>query len=166
MAALLRDRGAKRGSVVGLCVDPGTDRIAGLLAIAKTGSTALLLDRADPTARLREILADARMTVLIGDAALETTLDWPRACALWLDADHAELDGAMIDRHRRWPTRADPDAAAIAFHAPGHGRQGAAVSRSRIGPSPEPWKGSPTRSACDAGQRDLRAMPCPPIPCR
>ena len=118
MAALLRDRGATRGSVVGLCVDPGTDRIAGLLAIAKTGSTALLLDRADPTARLREILADARMTVLIGDAALETTLDWPRACALWLDADHAELDGAMIDG-TDMADRADPDAAAIAFHAPG-----------------------------------------------
>ncbi|NID14532.1 non-ribosomal peptide synthetase [Luteibacter yeojuensis] len=117
MAVLLRDRGAVRGSTVGLCVDPDPDRIAGLLAIAMCGGTALLLDRADPTARLRDILADARMTVLIGDAALETTLDWPRACALWLDADHAELDAADIDAAAF--DAAEPDAAAIAFHVPG-----------------------------------------------
>jgi hypothetical protein len=67
---------------------------------------------------LREILADARMTVLVGDAALETTLDWPRACALWLDADHAELDGAIVD-DSIFTTRPDPDSAAIAFHTPG-----------------------------------------------
>jgi non-ribosomal peptide synthetase component F len=118
MAILLRDRGAMPGSVVGLCVDPGADRLAGLLAIAHTGSTAVLLDRADPAARLRDIVADARMTVMIGDAALETTLDWPRACALWLDADHAELDAVGLDD---MPVGAfpEPDAPAIAFHVPG-----------------------------------------------
>jgi amino acid adenylation domain-containing protein len=118
MAILLRDRGAIPGSVIGLCVDPGVDRIAGLLAIAHTGSTALLLDRADPAARLRDIVADARMTVMIGDIALETTLDWPRACALWLDADHAEIDSVHLDDI---PVGAhpEPDAPAIAFHVPG-----------------------------------------------
>jgi amino acid adenylation domain-containing protein len=129
MAILLRDRGALPGSVVGLCVDPGADRLAGLLAIAHTGSTALLLDRADPAARLRDIVADARMTVLIGDIALETTLDWPRACALWLDADHAELDGVKLDDV---PVGAfpEPDALAIAFHVPGAdgNARGAALS--------------------------------------
>ncbi|SEO95529.1 amino acid adenylation domain-containing protein [Luteibacter sp. UNC138MFCol5.1] len=128
MAVLLRERGAAPGQVVGLCVELGSDRIAGLLAIAMTGGTALLLDRADPTARLRDILADARMTVLIGDAALEATLDWPRACALWLDADHAELDGAIVDGFAR--TAMDPDTPAVAFYVPGpDGRaRGAALS--------------------------------------
>ncbi|MET0616523.1 MAG: condensation domain-containing protein [Luteibacter sp.] len=117
MATLLHDRGANPGSVVGLCVDPGADRIAALLAIGLTGGTALLLDRADPAGRLREVLADARATVMVGDAALEATLDWPRACALWLDADHAELDAAAIALSR-FATRPLPDDAAIAFHAP------------------------------------------------
>jgi non-ribosomal peptide synthetase component F len=133
MAILLRDRGALAGSVVGLCVDPGADRLAGLLAIAHTGSTALLLDRADPAARLRDIVADARMTVMIGDIALEATLDWPRACALWLDADHAELEGVQLDDV---PVGAfpEPDALAIAFHVPsadGNAR-GAALSHRSV----------------------------------
>ncbi|MGE7136592.1 amino acid adenylation domain-containing protein [Luteibacter sp. NPDC031894] len=128
MALLLRDRGAIRGSVIGVCVDPCVDRIAGLLAIAMTGGTALLLNRADPTARLKDILADARMTVLLGDAALETTLDWPRACAVWLDADHAELDAVDIDGTTF--DAVDPDTAAIAFHtAAGDGKaRGASLS--------------------------------------
>jgi amino acid adenylation domain-containing protein len=133
MAILLRDRGALPGSVVGLCVDPGADRLAGLLAIAHTGSTALLLDRADPAARLRDIVADARMTVMIGDIALETTLDWPRACALWLDADHAELDSVKLDDV---PVGAcpDPDALAIAYHVPGAdgSARGAALSHRSV----------------------------------
>jgi amino acid adenylation domain-containing protein len=133
MAILLRDRGALPGSVVGLCVDPGSDRLASLLAISHTGSTALLLDRADPAARLREVVADARMTVMIGDAALETTLDWPRACALWLDADHAEIDAVSLD-HIPVGAFPEPDVAAIAFHVPGvDGKaRGAALSHRSI----------------------------------
>ncbi|SEN38260.1 amino acid adenylation domain-containing protein [Luteibacter sp. UNCMF331Sha3.1] len=128
MATLLRERGALPGSVVGLCVDGGGDRLAGLLAVALTGGTALLLDRADPTARLRDVLADGRVTVLMGDAALEATLDWPRACAVWLDADHAELDAAHVDTFVRAPR--DPDASFIAFHSPGSDgkARGAALS--------------------------------------
>lgn len=117
MAGVLQERGATAASVVALCIDPGAERLAALLAIAMTGGTALLLDRADPTARLRDILADARATLMIGDAALETTLDWPRACAVWLDADHAELMAVVVDP-TAFAARPDGDAAAIAFHVP------------------------------------------------
>jgi amino acid adenylation domain-containing protein len=133
MATLLRDRGAGNGAVVGLCVEPGFDRLAGLLAIGLTGSTALLLDRADPTARLRDIVTDGRMTVLLGDSALEAALDWPRACALWLDADHAELEGTVGDAST-FETRACAESPAIAFHVPGpDGRaHGASLSHTAI----------------------------------
>ncbi|URL60060.1 amino acid adenylation domain-containing protein [Luteibacter flocculans] len=117
MAVLLHDRGATRGSVVGLCVDPGADRLAGLLAIAMTGGTALLLDRADPAARLRDLVADARMTVLLGDAALEDILDWPCACALWVDQNRGDIDGVTIELGEY--ATPEPDAAAIAFHVAG-----------------------------------------------
>ncbi|QWT21702.1 amino acid adenylation domain-containing protein [Bacillus sp. NP157] len=133
MASLLRDRGAVNGSVVGLCIEPGFDRIAGLLAISLAGGTALLLDRADPSARLRDIVTDGRMTVLIGDAALEASLDWPRACALWLDADHTEIEGTIGDAST-FDNRACADSPAIAFHAPGaDGRaHGASLSHAAV----------------------------------
>ncbi|MDQ0008003.1 amino acid adenylation domain-containing protein [Luteibacter jiangsuensis] len=162
MASLLRERGAKNGSVVGLCVDPGTERLAALLAIARTGSTALLLDRADPAARLRDILADARMTVLVGDATLETTLDWPRACALWLDADHAELDAAIVG-DGDFIARPDADGAAIAFHTlgPDGKARGAALSHRAVAAAVE---GLADALAFDAEQRvSGDALPVDPM---
>ncbi|WP_413626317.1 amino acid adenylation domain-containing protein [Luteibacter sp. Lutesp34] len=118
VAMLLRERGGTRGSVIGLCVDPGTDRLACLLAIAMTGGTALLLDRADPAGRLRDILADARMTLLVGDSALEGMLDWPADCAVWLDADRAELDKTIAVDDVAFDA-VDPDTPAMAFHTLG-----------------------------------------------
>ncbi|SKB75737.1 non-ribosomal peptide synthetase [Luteibacter sp. 22Crub2.1] len=117
IAALLHERGAHAGEVVGLCVNPGADRVAALLAIGLTGATALLLDRADPAARLRDILADARATVMVGDAALEAMLDWPRACAVWLDLHEGEPDVATWNV-APFAVRPSPDDAAIAFYAP------------------------------------------------
>ncbi|MGN6482606.1 non-ribosomal peptide synthetase, partial [Luteibacter sp.] len=162
MATLLRERGAVNGSVVGLCVEPGFDRIAGALAIGLTGGTALLLDRADPAARLRDIVTDGRMTVLIGDAALEATLDWPRACALWLDADHAELESTIGDAST-FENRVCAEAAAIAFHVPGpDGRaHGASLSHAAIASMVH---GLADALAIDAGQcLGGDAMPADPM---
>ncbi|NID03432.1 amino acid adenylation domain-containing protein [Luteibacter jiangsuensis] len=114
VATLLRERGGMPGSVIGLCVDSGTDRVVGLLAIALVGGTALLLDRADPAGRLRDILTDARMTVLVGDSALEGMLDWPADCAVWLDTDHAELERATAVDDVAFDA-VDPDTPAMAF---------------------------------------------------
>ncbi|NII54937.1 non-ribosomal peptide synthetase [Luteibacter sp. SG786] len=113
VAMLLRERGGIPRSVVGLCVRPGTDRVACLLAIATIGGTALLLDRDDPVGRLRDILTDARMTLLVGDSALESQLDWPHDCAVWLDTDSAELEAFAIDDITF--DAVDPDSPAVAF---------------------------------------------------
>ncbi|WP_052697988.1 non-ribosomal peptide synthetase [Luteibacter yeojuensis] len=162
MATLLRERGAANGSVVGLCVEPGVDRLAGLLAISLTGGTALLLDRNDPAARLRDIVTDGRMTVLIGDSALEASLDWPRACALWLDAHHAELMAVEVDASA-FGSRACADAPAIAFHVPGpDGRAvGASLSHAAIAGMVH---GLTDGLAIDAGQcLSGDAMPADPM---
>ncbi|UPG87733.1 amino acid adenylation domain-containing protein [Luteibacter aegosomatis] len=92
----LAERGAAPGVAVGICVDPGEARLAALLATMRTGATALLLDRADPVARLRDVLADAHATLMVGDSALEAMLDWPADCALWLDAHLPEDDDALL----------------------------------------------------------------------
>ncbi|QDE39369.1 amino acid adenylation domain-containing protein [Luteibacter pinisoli] len=162
MATLLRDRGAVNGAVVGLCVEPGFDRVAALLAIGLTGGTALLMDRGYPAARLRDIVADGRATVMVGDASLEASLDWPRACALWLDADHAELEATVGDTDT-FAQRTCADAAAIAFHVPGSDGKayGASLSHAAIASIVH---GLEESLAVDAGQcLSGDAMPADPM---
>ncbi|GGA40513.1 non-ribosomal peptide synthetase [Dyella nitratireducens] len=98
IAHCLRARGASTGTVIGLCAEPGINRLAGMLGILKAGSVCVLLDATDPAARLKEIIADARISLLVGDSALESALQWPRAQALWFDADTVEIIGAASDR--------------------------------------------------------------------
>ena len=117
IAYCLHKRGAGLGTVVGLAVEPGINRLAGMLGILKIGSVCVLLDPADPAARLKEIIADARITLLTGDSALENPLQWPRAHALWLDADTAEIIAASSDRGT-FLTEAVDDNAAIVVYAP------------------------------------------------
>ena len=85
-AQALADRGAGIGSVVGVCLEAGPEREAAWLGTLRLGGTVLLLDPADPSAWQREVLTDAHATLLVGDRSLETLLDWPNDCAVWLDA--------------------------------------------------------------------------------
>ena len=91
IAACLRQRDVGRNSVVVLAEEQGLERTAGLLGILKAGAICLPLDPGDPPARLKSIVVDANVAVIIGRSKLEPALDWPRSRALWLDADEAEL---------------------------------------------------------------------------
>ncbi len=86
------------GIVVGLCVEPGVNWIAGMLGILKVGGVCVLLDASDQVARLKEIITDARISVMVVDSALENTLMWPRTRALWFDADTVEIIAAPSGR--------------------------------------------------------------------
>ena len=114
IATCLTTRNVGHGSVTGLCVEPGMDWLASLLGILKSGSACVLLDPADATARLQAIIVDARITTLVGSLSLEATLPWPRAHALWLDADATEIAEAC---NTRMPLDVVADAAAIVFYA-------------------------------------------------
>ena len=98
IATCLHQRGVVSGSAVGLCVAAGVDRVTALLGILKAGGVCVLMHPADPAARLAEIMADAGVAVLVGDASLQTTLDWPHARALRLDADAGEIVGTSANR--------------------------------------------------------------------
>ncbi|MDF4003995.1 amino acid adenylation domain-containing protein [Luteibacter sp. PPL552] len=85
LARAMIERGARPGRTLGLCVAPGETHLIALLAAMRTGATVLMLDRAAPAAHLRDVVTDARATLMVGDAALETLLDWPADCAVWTD---------------------------------------------------------------------------------
>ena len=110
VARALVERGATTGDVIGVCLDTGLDRLAASLAVLRLGGTLLLLDRADPATWRREVLTDAHTTLLVGERSLETPLDWPADCAVWLDEPLPD-GGAPL--HFQSPSPATP---AIAFH--------------------------------------------------
>ncbi|MHA6203850.1 non-ribosomal peptide synthetase [Dyella soli] len=117
VAACLRQRGVGPGSVVGLCAEAGIGRLGAMLGTLKAGGTVVLLDPDDPPARMHDILKDAGVSVLVGNAELEAILGWPRASALWLDADTSELIAASAERGEA--TRSSPDGAAFVTYVPG-----------------------------------------------
>ena len=129
----LRNRGAGVGTVIGLAVEPGINRLAGMLGILKAGSVCVLLDPTDPAVRLKEIIADARITLLTGDSALESPLQWSRAQALWLDADTAEIIDAPSDRSALVTEAVDDNTAIVVYVPDSSGRpSGAAFTHRAI----------------------------------
>ncbi|WP_233842623.1 non-ribosomal peptide synthetase [Dyella sp. 2HG41-7] len=117
IAHCLRARGASIGTPIGLAAAPGANRLAGMLGILKTGSVCVLLDPTDPAPRLKEIIADARITLLVGDSALENPLQWPRTQALWFDADTVEIIDVGNDRHT---VEINGDDIAMVVYVPDH----------------------------------------------
>lgn len=71
VAGELVSQGLGQGDVVAVCMSPGADLPAILLALLRSGATYLPLDRGDPRHRLRRILEDARPRAIIVDEALE-----------------------------------------------------------------------------------------------
>jgi amino acid adenylation domain-containing protein/non-ribosomal peptide synthase protein (TIGR01720 family) len=69
LAHLLRERGAGRGSVVGICTESSFRLAEAILGVLKAGAAFLPLDRNEPAARMSFLLADAtaRHVLVEGD---------------------------------------------------------------------------------------------------
>jgi len=93
LAHLLRARGAKPGTLVGLCLERSSDLVASLLAILKTGAAYVPLDPAFPPARLALMREDSGLTLAITDAAGATLpgLFPPEITCVRLETDAAEI---------------------------------------------------------------------------
>src|SRR2546427_461057 len=85
LADLLRKRGVKREVLVGLCVERSLEMVVALLGILKAGGAYVPLDPAYPRDRIKYVLDDARVQVLITQESLRRSLPATSAEVLCLD---------------------------------------------------------------------------------
>ena len=94
LASQLRHLGAKPGILVGLCVDRSLDMVVGVLGILKTGAAYVPMDPAYPAERLRMMLEDASMPIVVIQSALITALPTHTAALLQIDPVFREVASA------------------------------------------------------------------------
>jgi amino acid adenylation domain-containing protein/non-ribosomal peptide synthase protein (TIGR01720 family) len=97
VARALRALGARRDTLVGLCVRRGEHLVVGLLGILKSGAAYVPLDPAYPSARLAFMLEDAGIELLVTQQDLLDGLPTHRARVLCLDRDRAQLEAQAAD---------------------------------------------------------------------
>ncbi|MDU9405875.1 non-ribosomal peptide synthetase [Pseudomonas sp. zfem004] len=93
LARALRERGVGPQVRVGLALERSLEMVVGLLAILKAGGAYVPLDPEYPLDRLRYMIEDSRLGLLIGQRALLETLgELPAGVASWnLEDDAARL---------------------------------------------------------------------------
>jgi amino acid adenylation domain-containing protein len=87
LAQALRQRGARPGVYVGLCLSRGFELVVALLGIAKSGAAYLPLDPDHPRERLAFMVADAAVLMVVTEKAYESLFSTP---TLVLDGDDRE----------------------------------------------------------------------------
>lgn len=71
LARYLRENGVGRNVLVGICANRSLDTVTALLAVLKAGGAYVPLDPNYPLERLRFMLADAEITLVLADASVE-----------------------------------------------------------------------------------------------
>ncbi|MCC4590196.1 amino acid adenylation domain-containing protein [Xanthomonas campestris pv. cannae] len=74
VAHLLRERGVRADRLVGLCMERSLDMIVGLMGILKAGGAYLPLDPSYPEARLRRMLQDSAVDLVLTQSAVLESL--------------------------------------------------------------------------------------------
>jgi len=96
LARKLREYGARRGALVGLCLERSLEMFVALVGISKSGAGYVPLDPGYPSERLSYMASDAAMPALVTTSKLKTELALPVAQALCIDelppASPAELE--------------------------------------------------------------------------
>ena len=116
LAHTLIAEGVGPDTLVGLCVERCPELVIGLLGILKSGGAYVPLDPAYPRQRLRFMLEDSGVSVLLTQEHLLEPLPDNAARTLCLDADWPAIDGAS-DRNPRVATT--PDHLAYAIYTSG-----------------------------------------------
>ncbi len=74
LARYLQERGVRRNSPVGICLERSPEMVVALLAVMKAGGTYVPLDPAFPRERLQFMATDAALKVIVTHSALLQTL--------------------------------------------------------------------------------------------
>ncbi|MFJ9773532.1 amino acid adenylation domain-containing protein [Kitasatospora sp. NPDC101157] len=75
LAARLRGRGVRRGDRVGVLLERSPRLVVALLGILKAGAAYVAVDPGDPVARLRTVLGDAEVALVVTDTARRPGVD-------------------------------------------------------------------------------------------
>ena len=91
LAHYLCSLGVKADTLVGLCVERSLEAIVGILGILKTGGAYVPLDPEYPTERLRFMLEDAQVKVLLTQQQLVESIPQHQAHLVCLDSDWEKI---------------------------------------------------------------------------
>lgn len=97
LARLLRQHGVRRETLVGLCVERSVEMLVALLGILKAGGAYVPLDPAYPPDRIRGVLEDARVSLVITQANVLRQMPSAPAKTICLDPDWKCLSGQSSD---------------------------------------------------------------------
>jgi len=90
LAHVIRDRGVKRGDLVGLHLLHSTGLVAAVLGILKAGAACVPLDPEYPDKRIRHLIEDAGIDVIVSQKELQRQLSGVAAKVIWFDRDVTE----------------------------------------------------------------------------
>jgi amino acid adenylation domain-containing protein len=116
LAHHLRRLGVGPEALCGICVDRGLDMVVALLAVLKAGGAYLPLDPGYPKERLRFMLSDARIAVLLTQERLVARLPEQTAPVVLLDAHRPAIAGEPTSAP---VPRSDPENLAYVIYTSG-----------------------------------------------
>ena len=87
LAYVLRDRGVERGNLVGLHLLHSNELVIAVLGILKSGAACVPLDPEYPVKRIRYLIEDAGIDVIVSQKELQNQLSDVSAEAIWFNRD-------------------------------------------------------------------------------
>ncbi|MFH8973381.1 amino acid adenylation domain-containing protein [Streptomyces sp. NPDC017890] len=93
LAHHLQSRGVGSGTLVGLCVERGTDVIVAILGILKAGAAYVPIDPNHPRDRIRFVLDDAKVATAVTQQRFTGLFEAPGTDLVLLDAEREALAG-------------------------------------------------------------------------
>ena len=117
VAHWLHENGVQAETLVGLCVERSLEMVVGLLGILKAGGAYVPLDPQYPTERLRYMLEDANVALLLTQQALAPRIPKGNAKHLLLDQEWAQV--AALPGDMPPPSESTPDNLAYVIYTSG-----------------------------------------------
>ena len=119
IARLLREHGAGRGKLVGLCVDRGNDMLCTLMAVLKSGAAYVPIDPAFPVDRLHYMVDDAKPVVIVTQDSHRGLFTEGSVPLLLLDQSAVAIDAAPAAALPADAESARPDDCAYVIYTSG-----------------------------------------------